>query len=118
MNNTEPAILTPEANPPQAITQANPFAERANEIEAKPKKSSLLSKIIRNRRRRPVFAVLAGPPGIGKSTLLSMAPNVVFSPIERGLDSITVDKFPVIPSTLKEFRKQYMELLNDLYRNA
>jgi hypothetical protein len=101
-------LLTEE--PPKP---ANPFAERATQEEAKPKKASLLSTIRRNRRRRPTLGVLAGPPGIGKSTLLSMAPNVVFSDIERGLDNLVVNRFDDIPTTFKMFRNQYLELLNE-----
>jgi AAA domain len=108
MNNTQETLLT---EVPKEAT--NPFAERANaQEESKPKPSSLLSTVTRKRRRRPVLGVVAGPPGVGKSTLLSMAPNVIFSPIERGLDSINVSKFP-IPSSLKEFRNQYLALLNE-----
>ena len=118
MNDTTKTLLTEE--PPKPLSTVadlpktwQPFAERANaQEEAKSKKVGILSTITRKRRRRPVFAVLAGPPGIGKSTLLSMAPEVVFSPIERGLDSINVQKFS-IPATLGEFREQYLALLNE-----
>jgi len=91
MNETNTEVLP--LIPPQAINQANPFTERASLDEAKPKRNSLLSTITRKRRRRPILAVLAGPPGLGKSTLLTEAPDPVFSPVERGLDSINVPKF-------------------------
>ena len=99
-------------NETNIITDQNPFAERAAQEEAKPKKASLLSTITRKRRRRPILAVLAGPPGIGKSTLLSMASEVVFTPVERGLDSINVPKFSM-PTSLGEFREQFQALLNE-----
>src|ERR1700756_350013 len=83
--------------------EANPFAERAaQEAAAKPKKASVLSLITRQRKRRPFFGVLYGPPGVGKSTFASEAPSPIFIPCERGLDQITVSKFPT-PTTLAEF---------------
>lgn len=99
MNETNDEVLT--VDPPKA----NPFTERAAQEEAKPKRSSLLSTITRKRRRRPILAVLAGPPGLGKSTLLTEAPDPIFSPVERGLDSINVPKFDT-PNTLGEFLAQ------------
>jgi hypothetical protein len=91
-----------------ATEEVNPFAERAAaaaeaQEAAKPKKASVLSLITKQRRRRPFFGVLYGPPGVGKSTFASEAPNPIFIPCERGLDQITVDKFPRIPKTLAEF---------------
>ena len=86
--------------PPQA--EENPFAQRVAATEAaKPKKASLLSQITTRKRRRPIFAVIYGPPGIGKSTFASQAPKPIFIPAERGLDQITTSKFPT-PKTFKE----------------
>jgi AAA domain len=82
--------------------EVNPFAERAAQEAAKPRKASVLSLITKQRRRRPFFGVLYGPPGVGKSTFASEAPNPIFIPCERGLDQITVAKFPT-PQTLTEF---------------
>jgi AAA domain len=82
--------------------EVNPFAERAAQEAVKPKKASVLSLITKQRRRRPFFGVLYGPPGVGKSTFASEAPNPIFIPCERGLDQITVAKFPT-PQTLAEF---------------
>jgi hypothetical protein len=86
----------------EAPPEVNPFAERAAQEAAKPKKASVLSLITKQRRRRPFFGVLYGPPGVGKSTFASEAPNPIFIPCERGLDQITVAKFPT-PQTLAEF---------------
>ena len=96
-------------DPPKTV---NPFAERAALEEVKPKRNSLLSTITRKRRRRPILAVLAGPPGLGKSTLLTEAPDPVFSPVERGLDSINVPKFDT-PNTLGEFVAQVKTLATE-----
>ncbi len=93
-HNTDPVITVPEVNP---------FAERVAQQEVtKPKKASMLSLITKQRRRRPFFGVLYGPPGVGKSTFASEAPNPIFIPCERGLDQITISKFPT-PKTLTEF---------------
>src|ERR1700757_618798 len=96
MNNDNESTNVITAEPP------NPFAERAAAEAAKPKKASVLSLITKQRRRRPFFGVLYGPPGVGKSTFASEAPNPIFIPCERGLDQITVAKFPT-PQTLAEF---------------
>ena len=87
----------------------NPFAERAAEAKAEPKKASLLSTITTKKRFRPVFFCLYGPPGAGKSTFGSEMPNPIFLQPERGLDQITVPKFPV-PKTFVEFYRQLVTL--------
>jgi hypothetical protein len=93
MNDNQTTVVEPEINP---------FAERAAQEAAKPRKASPLSLVTKQRRRRPIFGVLDGPPGVGKSTFASEAPNPIFIPTERGLDQITVAKFPT-PATLTEF---------------
>jgi hypothetical protein len=45
---------------------------------------------------------LEGPSGVGKSSFASESDNPIFIPTERGLDQITVAKFPT-PKTLEEF---------------
>jgi hypothetical protein len=82
--------------------EVNPFAERAAQEAAKPRKASALSLITRQRKRRPFFGVLGGPSGVGKSTFASEADAPIFIPCERGLDQITASKFPT-PNTLEEF---------------
>jgi len=84
------------------IEEANPFEERAKAEAAKPKRPSMLNQITTRKRRRPVFGVLYGPPGVGKSTFASEAPEPIFVPCERGLDQITTAKFPT-PKDLFEF---------------
>lgn len=99
--------------PTNIVTPAvNPFADRAAaaavsaEVKVLAKRgTSLLSTITTRKRRRPVFGVLFGPPGIGKSTFMTEAPNPIFIPVERGLDQLTVAKFPT-PATFEEFYKQ------------
>jgi hypothetical protein len=106
-NNHESTTAVLEPPPP-----ANPFAERAVAEAKQPKKPSLLSQITSRKRRRPIYGVLYGPPGIGKSTFGSQAPNPVFIQCERGLDQITVPRFP-IPRTLAEYKLQIQALVNE-----
>lgn len=103
-----------ETTAPATVPASNPFTERAAEQAAendrKPK--GLLSTVTRSKKRRPELGVLFGPPGVGKTTLLTKAPNPIFIPCERGLDQLTVSKFPR-PQTLLEFYKQLLALQNE-----
>ena len=107
MNDTTQTILTEPPKPlstrddipPKAV---NPFADRAN---TQPKRAGILSTITTNKRFRPVFFCLYGPPGVGKSTFGSEMPDPIFIQTERGLDQITAAKFP-IPKTFFEFYQQ------------
>jgi AAA domain len=96
MNNTESTVELP----PAAV---NPFTDRVLAQEDKQRKApSVLSQITTRKKRRPVFGVLYGPPGVGKSTFAAEAPSPIFIPCERGLDQITTAKFPT-PKNLTEF---------------
>jgi hypothetical protein len=76
--------------------ELNPFVDRAAIAdEVKPKKNAILASVTTRKRRRPVYAVVYGPPGIGKSTFASSAPDPIFVQTERGLDQITVSKLPI-----------------------
>jgi hypothetical protein len=84
--------------------EANPFTERLVQEEvSKPKKA--LFQVTRRKRRRPIFALMFGPPGIGKSTQAASWPKPLIIPVERGLDHITVDKYPT-PATFGELWQQ------------
>jgi len=89
------------------VENGNPFTDRAsaNEEVRLKKAAGLLATITTRKRRRPVFGVLFGPPGVGKSTFASESDNPIFIPTERGLDHITVPKFPT-PRTFIEFYNQ------------
>jgi hypothetical protein len=108
MNNDD-TQLAAVAEPPSEAPP-NPFAERAAQEAKQPKKASLLDSITTRKRRRPPLMLLYGPPGIGKSTFLSKTPKPIVIPTERGLDSITVPKFP-IPQTLNEYKAQIQSLV-------
>jgi hypothetical protein len=95
-----------------AVAEPNPFTDRAVAQEAaKPKKAGVLSQITTRKRRRPLFGVLCGPSGVGKSTCASEAENPIFIPCERGLDQITTNKFPT-PTTLAQFGS-YLKALEE-----
>jgi hypothetical protein len=69
-----------------------------------------LSGITYGRQLRPIFCVIYGPDGVGKTTWASKAPEVVFI----GLESTAthdVSRLPK-PETIAEFRQQIMALRN------
>ena len=84
--------------------EVNPFAERAQAEAAKPKKASILDQVTVRKRRRPIFGVLYGQPGIGKSTFGASLPKPIIIPTER-LDQINVSKLPV-PRDFKQLYDQ------------
>jgi hypothetical protein len=75
-------------------TEVNPFAERAAQEAAKPRKASILDSVTVRKRRRPIFGLLYGQPGIGKSTFGASLPKPIVLATER-LDQINVPKLPV-----------------------
>jgi hypothetical protein len=111
---TLPFTSPPTAQPDGAkATAPNPFAERAAaEAGERSKKPSLLSTVTFKKRRRPLYAVLYGPPGIGKSTFGSTLPKPIFIHTERGLDQITTPRFPIV-RTLDEYKLQIQALLRE-----
>jgi AAA domain len=94
-NDTQTTTLEPSP-------EFNPFADRVAQEAAKPRKTGTLAQVTTRKRRRPVFGVLEGTSGVGKSTFASESDNPIFIPTERGLDQITTAKFPT-PKTLEEF---------------
>jgi AAA domain len=94
----------------ESAPEVNPFAERAataaiEEQNANRSKIKALFQITNRKRRRPLFTLLFGPPGAGKSTHAATWPKPAMIPVERGLDQITVDKFPT-PTTFGELWAQ------------
>jgi AAA domain len=78
----------------EAPPEVNPFAERAAAEAAKPRKASILDQVTVRKRRRPIFGLLYGQPGIGKSTFAASLPKPIVIATER-LDQINVPKLPV-----------------------
>src|SRR5262245_45763274 len=101
MESTAATIESPPAE--------NPFANRLAAENSQVKKSSLLAQITTKKRRRPMFGLLYGPPGLGKSTFAVGLPDAVFIPTERWLDQITCNKFPT-PRTFTEFYNMVLAL--------
>lgn len=112
MNNDDTKSTGVAEPPPAATSEPNPFAERAAAEAAKPKKASLLDSITTRKRRRPLYALLYGPAGIGKSTFGSTLPKPIFLQTERGLDQITVPRFPLI-RTLADYKSQIQVLVSE-----
>jgi AAA domain len=88
--------------------EVNPFAERVALEAAKPRKASILDQVTVRKRRRPIFGVLCGRPGIGKSTFGASLPKPIMIATER-CDQISVPKLPV-PKTLDELGAQIKAL--------
>jgi hypothetical protein len=106
----QPDGATATESPPPS---PNPFTERAAaEATERAKKPSLLSTVTFKKRRRPVYGVLYGPPGIGKSTFGSTMPKPIFIQTERGLDQLTVPRFPIVRS-LTDYKLQIQALVNE-----
>lgn len=106
--NTQVCDLEDVARTPEQFSE-NPFSvqaamEAATEAKAA-KKVSPLANIITGKKVRPVFVLIIGQPGIGKSTVAAQAPEPVFLDIERGLDQIGAARFPT-PATFLEFMVQ------------
>jgi hypothetical protein len=97
---------------PPGAPEVNPFAERAAQEAAKPKKASILSQVTVRKRRRPVMALLYGQPGIGKSTWASAAPKPIFISTERGLDQLNCHRLPS-PKDFKALYEQGEALANE-----
>src|SRR5258707_13543331 len=89
----------------EPATEVNPFAERAAEEAAKPKKASVFNQVTVRKRQPPVMALLYGQPGIGKSTWAAGAPKPIFISTERGLDQLNVAKLPA-PKDFKSLYEQ------------
>src|SRR5258705_1406448 len=98
MNNDQTTTLEP-------ATEVNPFAERAAQEAAKPKKASILNQVTVRKRKRQVMALLYGQPGIGKSRWAAGAPKPIFISTERGLDQLNVAKLPA-PKDFKSLYEQ------------
>lgn len=69
-----------------------------------------LNSLIRSDTPRPPIITEHGGPGIGKTTLAAEFPSPVFIQTEDGLDSVTVDAFPLAKSF-----SDVMEALGALY---
>jgi hypothetical protein len=87
-----------------ATAEANPFAEAAAQEAAKPRQPSILDQVTVRKRKRPVFGVLVGPHGVGKSTFGATLPKPIVIATER-IDQIHVPKLPV-PRTFTELYRQ------------
>jgi AAA domain len=58
--------------------------------------TSILSGITKGRRKKPIFALVYGTDGVGKTTFCSHAPNPLFIGGEKGTDQLDVARLPRI----------------------
>jgi AAA domain len=61
-----------------------------------PKAPSILDGVTRGRRKKPIFALVYGTDGVGKTTFCSQAPNPLFIGGEKGTDQLDVARLPRI----------------------
>lgn len=62
------------------------------------KQSTLLSRVVKGQSIGPFVGIFYGPPGVGKTTFGSTAPNPVFLQTEDGANVVGADRLPVAGS--------------------
>lgn len=104
-----------EAAPPpekETLAQAEPETPFDDAVKESPKTKGILSQVTTKRKRRPLFFILMGPPGVGKTTFASQAPNPIFIQTERGTDQLNVARLPLV-ETLSDYKVQIQALVNE-----
>lgn len=110
------ATPSPSKGPPPttSATAPRPAAAATNKPASPSPKSAVdLSKlIVKKRLDLPPRVLIYGPPGVGKSTLISDA-NALFADIEGGSGQLEVARYPFNPGERDEFRpRDYQQLLD------
>ena len=72
-------------------------------------------KVSKGKRQKPRRMFVYGPPGVGKSTFASQAPDCVFLPIEDGLNDIDCVRTEQIQSW-PDFLNIMRELMNEEHK--
>src|SRR5258708_5324707 len=95
--------LTKELSAPkETMPEKSPEAKQAAREAGG---TSILSGVTKGRRKKPIFALLYGTDGIGKTTFCSKAPSPLFIGGERGDDQLDVARLPNA-GTVGEFLTQ------------
>jgi AAA domain len=89
----------------------NPSVPAGPAQPIKPDLGGYLAGITYGKQIKPIFALIHGPDGVGKTTFASKAPEPVFLGTENGSDQLDVARLPR-PETLGVFRNQIAGLLN------
>ena len=71
----------------------------------KPQFTGALAGITNGKMIRPIYGLISGLPGVGKTTLTSQAPNPIYLGLESGTYQLNVSRFPKA-ETLAEFLEQ------------
>jgi hypothetical protein len=75
----------------------------------KPQEPGGLNGITRGKVLRPIYGLISGLPGVGKTTLASSAPDPIFLGLEAGTYQLDTSRFPKA-HTLPEFLSQLVVL--------
>ena len=82
-----------------------------NENNPKPELGGFLAGITYGKQVKPIFVLMHGPDGVGKTTFASQAPEPVFVGTEKGSEQLNVARLPR-PETLGVFLDQLAGLAN------
>jgi len=82
-----------------------------NDNNPKPELGGFLAGITYGKQVKPIFVLMHGPDGVGKTTFASQAPEPVFVGLEKGSDQLNVARLPR-PETLGVFLDQLAGLTN------
>jgi AAA domain-containing protein len=87
------------------MAENNPNVPSGPAQPIKPDLGGFLSGITYGKQIKPIFCLIHGPDGVGKSTWPSKAPNPVYIGTENGSNQLDVARLPQ-PETLDELNKQ------------
>jgi hypothetical protein len=78
------------------------------------KLTGLLSTITQGKRLKPIYGMISGLPGVGKTSFCAQAPNPIFLGLEEGTYQLDVSRFPQAKS-IKELLDQINALSSEAH---
>lgn len=94
--------------------EAHRFRTRLNQFK-KEFNVSILSQVSTGRIQKPYLLVLHGPPGVGKTTFASQAPNPLFLGAEDGTSNLDTSRLPQLNS-FSEVKAAISELITEAHQ--